>query len=284
MVLFTCLFTCLDECPFVHPSENARTRDPRNFHYNCVPCPDFKKGTCWRGDMCDYAHRVFECLLHPTQYKTRLCKDGTSCMHHVCFFDYTMRELWPHRSPLAHPLNPPPLLVLLLICCSYKAFVWITLSSFCLITISIYPTNGQTGHLLSSLKVRDICVEKLDMLQDFEMQQQQLLNDFSCFSHQQSIISLIPLDQEIHCIEYHSLFYPSTWGKSLMVWMPLLGGGGVVGEGIFGGDGEKRLLFGFLQSLSNTFGLDGKISFCFWNPNHMPKLHSSSGLLTLYLA
>ncbi|GAB4828086.1 hypothetical protein Ancab_035001 [Ancistrocladus abbreviatus] len=37
------------ECPFVHPGENARRRDPRKYHYSCVPCPDFRKGACRRG-------------------------------------------------------------------------------------------------------------------------------------------------------------------------------------------------------------------------------------------
>ncbi|GKC25253.1 zinc finger CCCH domain-containing protein 30-like protein, partial [Tanacetum coccineum] len=28
------------ECPFIHPGESARRRDPRRIHYSCVPCPD----------------------------------------------------------------------------------------------------------------------------------------------------------------------------------------------------------------------------------------------------
>ncbi|RZB41412.1 Zinc finger CCCH domain-containing protein 66, partial [Glycine soja] len=34
------------ECPFVHPGENARRRDPRRYQYSCVPCPEFRKGFC----------------------------------------------------------------------------------------------------------------------------------------------------------------------------------------------------------------------------------------------
>lgn len=83
------------ECPFVHPGENARRRDPRRFHYSCVPCPDFRKGTCRRADGCEYAHGVFECWLHPAQYRTRLCKDGTRCARRVCFFAHTPEELRP---------------------------------------------------------------------------------------------------------------------------------------------------------------------------------------------
>ncbi|XVE78892.1 hypothetical protein DITRI_Ditri14bG0014800 [Diplodiscus trichospermus] len=81
------------ECPFVHPGENARRRDPRKFHYSGMPCPDFRKGTCKRGDSCEYAHGVFESWLHPTQYRTRLCKDGTTCNRHVCFFAHGPEEL-----------------------------------------------------------------------------------------------------------------------------------------------------------------------------------------------
>ncbi|KAM0875119.1 hypothetical protein ACQ4PT_037006 [Festuca glaucescens] len=83
------------ECPFVHPGENARRRDPRKYHYSCVPCPDFRKGVCRRSDMCEYAHGVFECWLHPAQYRTRLCKDGTGCNRRVCFFAHTTDELRP---------------------------------------------------------------------------------------------------------------------------------------------------------------------------------------------
>ncbi|KAJ6310118.1 hypothetical protein OIU76_014950 [Salix suchowensis] len=83
------------ECPFVHPGENARRRDPRKFHYSCVPCPDFRKGACRLGDMCEYAHGVFECWLHPAQYRTRLCKDGPSCNRQVCFFAHAPEELRP---------------------------------------------------------------------------------------------------------------------------------------------------------------------------------------------
>lgn len=87
------------ECPFVHPGENARRRDPRKYHYSCVPCPDFRKGACRRGDVCEYAHGVFECWLHPAQYRTRLCKDGTNCSRRVCFFAHTPEELRPLYPP-----------------------------------------------------------------------------------------------------------------------------------------------------------------------------------------
>ncbi|KAL3650279.1 hypothetical protein CASFOL_006682 [Castilleja foliolosa] len=83
------------ECPFVHPGENARRRDPRKYHYTCVPCPEFKKGSCAKGDVCEYAHGVFESWLHPGQYRTRLCKDETGCARKVCFFAHKPEELRP---------------------------------------------------------------------------------------------------------------------------------------------------------------------------------------------
>ncbi|KAK8476999.1 hypothetical protein V6N11_055675 [Hibiscus sabdariffa] len=83
------------ECPFVHPGENARRRDPRKYHYSCVSCPEFRKGTCTQGDNCEYAHGIFECWLHPAQYRTRLCKDETNCTRRVCFFAHKPEELRP---------------------------------------------------------------------------------------------------------------------------------------------------------------------------------------------
>ncbi|CAK9164197.1 unnamed protein product [Ilex paraguariensis] len=83
------------ECPFVHPGENARRRDPRKYHYSCVPCPEFRKGTCQRGDACEYAHGIFECWLHPAQYRTRMCKDEIGCTRRVCFFAHKPEELRP---------------------------------------------------------------------------------------------------------------------------------------------------------------------------------------------
>ncbi|PHT73555.1 Zinc finger CCCH domain-containing protein 49 [Capsicum annuum] len=53
------------ECPYVHPGEKARRRDPRKYHYSGTACPDFRKGNCTRGDGCEFAHGVFECWLHP---------------------------------------------------------------------------------------------------------------------------------------------------------------------------------------------------------------------------
>eukprot|EP00249_Psilotum_nudum_P025074 c29366_g5_i1 orf=1-1062(-) len=81
------------ECPFAHPGEKARRRDPRRFHYAGTACPEFRKGSCRRGDSCEFAHGVFECWLHPARYRTQPCKDGTNCRRRVCFFAHTPEQL-----------------------------------------------------------------------------------------------------------------------------------------------------------------------------------------------
>ncbi|KAL3500643.1 hypothetical protein ACH5RR_039736 [Cinchona calisaya] len=81
------------ECPYAHPGEKARRRDPRKYHYSGSACPDFRKGACKRGDSCEFAHGVFECWLHPARYRTQPCKDGTQCRRRVCFFAHTADQL-----------------------------------------------------------------------------------------------------------------------------------------------------------------------------------------------
>lgn len=93
------------ECPFVHPGENARRRDPRRFNYSCTPCVEFRRGKCPKGDLCECAHGVFESWLHPAQYRTRLCKDGDSCSRRVCFFAHSTNDLrsLPNSISMALP-------------------------------------------------------------------------------------------------------------------------------------------------------------------------------------
>ncbi|KAK2985969.1 hypothetical protein RJ640_028287 [Escallonia rubra] len=95
------------ECPFVHPGENARRRDPKKYSYTCVPCPEFRKGSCLKGDACEYAHGVFESWLHPAQYRTRLCKDETGCARKVCFFAHKHEELRPLYASTGSAMPSP---------------------------------------------------------------------------------------------------------------------------------------------------------------------------------
>ncbi|KAH6826794.1 CCCH-type zinc finger family protein [Perilla frutescens var. hirtella] len=81
------------ECPFAHPGEKARRRDPRKYHYSGTACPDFRKGNCRKGDACEFAHGVFECWLHPARYRTQPCKDAMACKRRVCFFAHSPDQL-----------------------------------------------------------------------------------------------------------------------------------------------------------------------------------------------
>ncbi|OWM86589.1 zinc finger CCCH domain-containing protein 20-like [Punica granatum] len=81
------------ECPYAHPGEKARRRDPRRFQYSGTACPDFRKGVCKKGDSCEFAHGVFECWLHPDRYRTQPCKDGPNCRRRVCFFAHSPDQL-----------------------------------------------------------------------------------------------------------------------------------------------------------------------------------------------
>ncbi|KAK4842099.1 hypothetical protein QYF36_015689 [Acer negundo] len=199
------------ECPFVHPGENARRRDPRKFHYSCVPCPDFRKSSCRRGDMCEYAHGVFECWLHPAQYRTRLCKDGTSCNRRVCFFAHTAEELRPlYVSSGSVAPSPRPSVSGASVMDMAAALSFLPGSPSSMSAVSPNPfsqsispsgnghssvawpqpnvptlhlpgSNIQSSRLRSSLSARDIPPEDLNMLPDFDAQQH-ILNDLSCFS------------------------------------------------------------------------------------------------------
>ncbi|KAK4753992.1 hypothetical protein SAY87_002096 [Trapa incisa] len=80
-------------CPFAHPGEKARRRDPRKYHYSGASCPEFRKGTCRKGEACEFAHGVFECWLHPARYRTQPCKDGLNCRRRVCFFAHKPEQL-----------------------------------------------------------------------------------------------------------------------------------------------------------------------------------------------
>lgn len=94
------------ECPFAHPGEKARRRDPRKFHYSGTACPEFRKGNCKKGDACDYAHGVFECWLHPSRYRTQPCKDGPNCRRRVCFFAHTPGQLRVVNDNFDHKTLP----------------------------------------------------------------------------------------------------------------------------------------------------------------------------------
>lgn len=93
------------ECPFAHPNEKATRRDPKKYSYTGIACPSMKDaGDCAFGDECPYAHNVFEYWLHPTRYRTQMCKDGKACNRKICFFAHDVAEL---RSPETKPFVSP---------------------------------------------------------------------------------------------------------------------------------------------------------------------------------
>ncbi|XP_043724173.1 zinc finger CCCH domain-containing protein 66-like [Telopea speciosissima] len=204
------------ECPFVHPGENARRRDPRKYHYSCVPCPEFRKGSCRQGDACEYAHGVFECWLHPAQYRTRLCKDETACARRVCFFAHKTEELRPlypstgsavpsprssgvgfssmdmgSLSPLAlgspsvlmHPTSTPPMSPSATCSSPMGGALWQNQPNL------VPPTLQLPGsRLKSTLNARDLDLE-LELLRlegHHSHQQQQLMDEISTLSSQSS--------------------------------------------------------------------------------------------------
>ncbi|XP_073051442.1 zinc finger CCCH domain-containing protein 20-like [Primulina eburnea] len=102
-------------CPFAHPGEKARRRDLRKFHYSSAACPEFRKGSCRRGDACDFSHGVFECWLHPARYRTQPCKDGMNCKRRVCFFAHcpdqlrVLNPLADSHGSVPSPAESPPM-------------------------------------------------------------------------------------------------------------------------------------------------------------------------------
>lgn len=81
-------------CPYAHPKEKARRRDPRVYKYASTPCPESLKGmSCGRGVDCPYAHSVYEYWLHPNRFRTQMCKKGNQCNRTLCFFAHSASEL-----------------------------------------------------------------------------------------------------------------------------------------------------------------------------------------------
>ncbi|XP_040973788.1 zinc finger CCCH domain-containing protein 56 isoform X3 [Gossypium hirsutum] len=193
--------------------ENARRRDPRKFHYSCAPCPDFRKGSCKQGDLCEYAHGVFESWLHPAQYRTRICKDGTTCQRRVCFFAHRPEELRPlylssglgiqsPQSAASSVITMDKIGILNLLPGSPSALTAISVSPFSpamspsanvisqaptgwpqhVPTLHLSGSNLQGSRLRSSLNAKDMSAMELNMSRDFEVHQRRYLSNLSCFS------------------------------------------------------------------------------------------------------
>ncbi|XP_007015052.2 PREDICTED: zinc finger CCCH domain-containing protein 56 [Theobroma cacao] len=227
------------ECPFVHPGENARRRDPRKFHYSGVPCPDFRKGTCKRGDLCEYAHGVFESWLHPAQYRTRLCKDGTTCNRRVCFFAHRPEELRPlyvssgmciqspqsaasavttmDRAAAMNLLPGSPSALCAMSMSPFSPAMSPSANGICqspvgwpqqhVPTLHLPGSNIQASRLKSSFNARDMPAMELNMSPNFDLHQQQHLNSLSCLSQPHLVTKSANLDG-LFLTEFSSPQYP----------------------------------------------------------------------------
>ncbi|KAL5569772.1 hypothetical protein UlMin_026347 [Ulmus minor] len=82
------------ECPYAHAGEKAMRRDLRIHSYTAVACPAYRDGgRCYKGELCEFAHGVFEYWLHPARYRTRPCNAGQFCRRKVCFFAHSQEEI-----------------------------------------------------------------------------------------------------------------------------------------------------------------------------------------------
>jgi hypothetical protein len=98
-----------EDCPYAHPAEKATRRDPRAFLYTGVSCPLYRKGSCKDGDDCRFAHGVFEVWLHPSRFRTELCKDGPGCTRKVGRAAAgAVRSVWGVASTSGRQHPPPP--------------------------------------------------------------------------------------------------------------------------------------------------------------------------------
>ncbi|KAE8694366.1 zinc finger CCCH domain-containing protein 66-like isoform X2 [Hibiscus syriacus] len=165
------------ECPFVHPGENARSRDPRKYLYSCVPCLEIRKGSCKQGYNCEYSHGIFESLLHLAQNRTRLCKDETDCTRRVSFFAHKQEELRLlyastviKPSTSTSPLTPPRT-------SSIAGGMWPNQSSI------IPPTLQLPNRLKAAQSARgkDLNIQMLSLERQHrhQQQQQQLIDEIS---------------------------------------------------------------------------------------------------------
>ncbi|GJN33363.1 hypothetical protein PR202_gb21956 [Eleusine coracana subsp. coracana] len=98
-------------CPYAHPGERVRRRDPRRFRYLGVACPDYRDEptaggdaspppSCARGRRCRYAHGHYELWLHPKRFRTRMCDAGSECPRSICFHAHSPAELRREDDPV----------------------------------------------------------------------------------------------------------------------------------------------------------------------------------------
>ncbi|WVY89254.1 hypothetical protein V8G54_034768 [Vigna mungo] len=84
------------------------TDEFRMYTFKVKPCSRaYSHDWTDKGDACEYAHGIFECWLHPAQYRTRLCKDESGCTRRVCFFAHKPEELRPLYASTGSAIPSP---------------------------------------------------------------------------------------------------------------------------------------------------------------------------------
>ncbi|KAH9762739.1 zinc finger CCCH domain-containing protein 20 [Citrus sinensis] len=102
------------ECPYAHPGEKARRRDPRKYHYSGTACPDFRKGSCKKGGckrrVCFFAHTPDQLRILPQQSpRSASASDSPSCAKTLPFLSSPESASPPPsprtESPMSHSLS-----------------------------------------------------------------------------------------------------------------------------------------------------------------------------------
>ncbi|XVF24147.1 hypothetical protein REPUB_Repub13aG0102100 [Reevesia pubescens] len=203
------------ECPFVHPGENARRRDPRKYPYSCVPCPEFRKGACPKADACEYAHGVFESWLHPAQYRTRLCKDEIGCTRKVCFFAHKPEELRPVYACTGSAMPSPKSAAVNAVDMTTLSPLALGSSSLPLPTASTPPMSPLAAS--SSPKIGSLWQNKINLTPPaLQLQGSRLKTAFSArdFDLEMELLGLENQFQQQKLMdEISSLSSPSCWSK-----------------------------------------------------------------------
>ena len=99
-------------CPFAHPTENARRRDPREVKYMPVPCPDYKCGLCLmvRPTSCQDVLQIESWTLSTCYGHAASCCNKSMHHHHqqhhhqlkTCFWSETTILDWQSTSYRSH--------------------------------------------------------------------------------------------------------------------------------------------------------------------------------------
>uniref|UniRef100_A0A803MA85 AtC3H23-like CCCH zinc finger domain-containing protein n=1 Tax=Chenopodium quinoa TaxID=63459 RepID=A0A803MA85_CHEQI len=162
------------ECPFVHPGENVRRRDPRKYHYSCVLALILEKELVGEG-IC-----AVNMLMGPLYVSTGSVvpsprSSASSSIDIAAAMNFMPGSPSSLMSPSAFtpPMSPSAANGI-----SHSSLAWPQPN---VPSLRLPGSNLQSSRLRSSLNARDIAVEEFEMLQDYDLQQQ-LLSEFSCLS------------------------------------------------------------------------------------------------------